>query len=251
MDPYVEPHWLDVHPTLIAEARRSLNHSLPAGLVARVEERIAIESEEDRLQRVGPDVRVFAPSTADPHGDAGGVVIEAPFKLVVDVDPIVERFIRIIDAGGELVTVIEFVSPTNKRGPGLEAFRTKRAELLAAGVHLVEVDLVRGGNWRALMRPEVCPSAAVSLYRAIVRTSGRRRGAYLFPITLRDPLPEVPIPLRPTDQPVKLPLQAMFTAAYNDGRYDQTLDYRRAADPPLEGDDAEWAEQLLRDWVRR
>jgi len=144
------------------------------------------------------------------------------------------------------LTVIEFVSPTNKRQPGLDAFREKREELLRGDVHVVEVDLVRAGNWRALMRPELAPPEAASLYRATVRTAGRRPRGYLFPITLRQPLPDVPIPLRRTDRPVPLPLQALFDAVYEDGRYDQTVDYSRPLDPPLEAEDAAWAEQLLR-----
>jgi hypothetical protein len=251
MDPYLEPHWLDVHGALVAEARRALNKSLPPGLVARMEERVAIESEEDALQRVGPDVRVFSPSTADPAEKYGGILIEAPYKIVVDVDPIVERFIRVLDQDGQLITVIEFVSPTNKRQPGLEAFRHKRAELLKGGVHFVEIDLVRAGNWRALMRPGRSPRDAVSMYRAVVRTAGSRPGGYLFPIPLRQALPAVPVPLRPGDQPVKLALQPLLDAVYDDGRYDQALDYSRTLETPLDAEDAAWADELLRASGRR
>src|SRR5688572_15831325 len=100
MDPYLEPHWWDVHTSLITEARRQLNRSLPPGLVARVEERVAVESDDALDRRIGPDVRVFSPSTADPSEGKGGIAIEAPFKLVVEYDPLIERFIRIIDQGG-------------------------------------------------------------------------------------------------------------------------------------------------------
>ena len=47
----------------------------------------------------------------------------------------------------------------------VDEFREKRANLLSAGVNFVEVDLVRSGNWRALMRPELCPPEASSPYR--------------------------------------------------------------------------------------
>jgi hypothetical protein len=244
MDPYLEPHWLDVHTVLIGEARRALNRSLPPGLVARAEERVAVESDDHRLYALGPDVRVFSPSSADQ--DSGGIAIQAPFELVVDLDPVIERFLRVFDESGRLLTVIEFISPTNKRRPGLTAFRRKREKLLKADVHVVEVDLVRAGNWRALMRPEGAPAEAISVYRTTVRTAGRPPRCFLFPITLRQPLPDIPIPLRRTDQPVDLPLQALFDAAYADGRYDQTIDYSRPLDPPLEAKDAAWAEQLLR-----
>ena len=246
MDPYLEPHWLDVHSALAAEARRALNRLLPSGLVARVEERVAIESSEDMFQRVGPDVRVFSPSTADTSEDVGGTVIEAPYKLVVELDPIIERYIRIIDDAGQLITVVEFISPTNKRQPGLDDYRRKRVALLSGGVHVVEVDLVRAGNWRALMRPEVCPPDAVSPYRITIRTSGAHPGGYLFPISLREPLPEIPIPLRPSDKLVRLMLQPLLTSVYEDGRYERTLDYRLPLEQPLEGEDAAWADSLLR-----
>ena len=251
MDPYLEAHWLDVHTALFADARRALNRLLPAGLVARVEERVAIESGEEVFQRVGPDVRVFSPSTTDPSQGATGAVIEAPYKLMVDLDPIMERYIRILDDAGRLITVVEFISPTNKRQPGLDDYREKRSALLAGGVHVVEIDLVRAGNWRALMRPGACPPEAVSPYRVTIWTRGTRPGGYLFPVSLRDPLPEIPIPLRPSDRPVRLALQPLLASVYEDGRYEQTLDYRHPLDHVLEGDDSAWVDALLRTAGRR
>jgi hypothetical protein len=101
----------------------------------------------------------------------------------------------------------------------------------------VEIDLVRVGDWRGLMRPERCPAQGVSPYRVTIRTSGRRRSAYVFPIHLTDPLPEIPVPLRPADPPVKLQLQPLIERVYQNGRYGRTLDYRQPLDPPFDGDD--------------
>ena len=209
-----------------------------------MEERVAIESGDERFRNIGPDVRVFHPSGADPSGTDGGVAIEAPYKLVIDVDPVVERYIRILDPGGTLITVIEFLSPANKRAPGLEDYRSKRADLLAAGVHVVEIDLVRAGNWRAVMLPERCPPEADSTYRAVVRTAGRKPAGYLFPISLRDTLPNVPIPLRFGERTANLPLQKLLDEAYEGGRYDRALDYSCEPEPSL-GEDASWAHDLL------
>ena len=240
MDPYLEPHWLDVQTALIGEARRLLNRSLPPGLVARAEERVAIESPEDYYRRIGPGVRVLTPVAAAPE-ELGDLLIEAPYKLVVEVDPLIERYIRILDEAGTLITTVEFLSTGNKRGTGLTDYREKRQQLLQAGVHVVEVDLVRDGDWRALIRLAIVPTEAASApYRAVVHAAGRRPTVYLFPIRLQDPLPEVPVPLRPGEMPVKLPLQPMMDAVYADGRYDATLDYHRPLDPPFDGDDAIW-----------
>ena len=232
MDPYVEPNWRDIHTTLMGDARRVLNRSLPTGLIARVEERVAVESGDDYAHGIGPDVRVFSPSTSDPDEGKGGVVIQAPFKLVVELDPIFERSIRIIDEGGTLITLIEFLSPWNKRKSGTADYLSKRDDLLTSGVHVVEIDLVRAGIWRAVMQPQRCPPEAITTYRAVVRTSGAKPGAYLFPISIRQSLPDIPIPLRPGEAAVQLPLQSLFNGVYEDGRYDQTIDYTTPLDPP-------------------
>ncbi|HVR75109.1 MAG TPA: DUF4058 family protein, partial [Planctomycetota bacterium] len=184
MDPYLEPHWLDVHTKLVAYAADELNRVLPPTLVARTEERVAVESEWEVGRTIGPDVRVFSPASADPaNADRSGATVDAPFKLVVELDPVIERFIRILDESGQLVTVIEFISPTNKWGQGLEAYREKRRQLLGAGVNLVEVDLVRQGDWRALLRPHVCPRDAFAPYRVTIRPPPGST-AYLFPAPL-------------------------------------------------------------------
>src|SRR5689334_5809397 len=127
MDPYLEPHWLDVHSKLAAYGADELNRVLPQSLVARVEERVAIETDWDVPRLVGPDVRVFSPASADAAPTTGAsavasVVADAPFKLVVDLEPVVQRFVRIIDESGRLVSVVEFISPSNKLGEGLDQY---------------------------------------------------------------------------------------------------------------------------------
>lgn len=157
MDPYLEQHWLDVHSSLVIGSRNSLNEQLPDDLIASAEERVAVEGERGGEGLIDPDVKIFEPPadmSAAVESSAGR--IEAPYRLLAQVEPMIERFIRIIEAGTErLITVIEFVSPTNKKGEGLQAFRSKRAELLVSGVNFVEVDLGRSGDWHGLLRPLV------------------------------------------------------------------------------------------------
>lgn len=252
MDPYLEKHWLDVHATLIAETRRALNERLPEDLVASMEERVAVESaaddeDEDHVYRT--DARIFEPATGEARAAVaaaeGGVA--APIKLVVEVDPETERWVEVIEAGTErLVTVVEFISPGNKQGYGLKAYRRKRKEVLASGVSWVEVDLVRAGDWRALMAPHECRRGAVSTYRVTVRLPGDARSAYLYPAPLRERLPEFQVPLRGGDPVLKLDLQTLLDRTYETGRYARRLDYRNDPNPPLDPADAEWADQLLR-----
>ncbi len=246
MDPYLEPHWPDVHLSLISFGRGAINRALPTGLVARGEERVAVEDgREGTFVPLRPDVRVFARPGRESGPDDATVVIDAPYELRATGDPPVERFLRILDADGQLLTVVEILSPANKREPGLTEFRRKRSELLSAGVHFVEVDLVRAGNWRSLMAPSRCPRSAASMYRAVVRTAGRGGATYLFPIRLRDPLPDIPVPVRAGVATPMLPLQAILDAAYDESKYGETVNYGRPLDRPLDADDAAWAAALL------
>lgn len=258
MDPYLERHWLDVHASLITSARNMLNQRLPDDLIARAEERVAVEAgladaSGGGRRRIGPDVRVFEAVEAIATSQTAGTALAlAPYRLVLLDDPIIERYIEIIDVrGGErLVTVIEFVSPANKT-VALEAFVNKRGELLSGGVNFVEIDLVRTGDWRRLLRPHGCPPEAVATYRAVLRLPGALAAGFIHPFSLRESLPSIKIPLRENEKPCELPLQPLIDDAYRDSRYDRTLDYRHPCEPPLEDDDAAWADELLHSAGRR
>jgi hypothetical protein len=247
MDPYLEPHWPDVHTKLVAYAADSLNASLPEELVARTEERIAIETGRDEPECIVPDISVLETVELSHDAAPAGDVATAPYRLVVSVEPVTERFIQIIDASlNRVVTVIEFVSPSNKRGKGLEAFQDKRAELLSGGVNFVEIDLVRSGDWRALLQPHVCPRKATAVLRAAIRLSNDRRAVYMYPISLRGRLPVLPVPLRVADPKVELDLQILLDSVYRNGRYGATIDYSQDCEPPLGAEDAAWAAELLK-----
>ena len=59
MDPYLEQHWGDVHQAFITYLRDALQLRLPAGLRARMQERVYIELPEEGRHESYPDVRVF------------------------------------------------------------------------------------------------------------------------------------------------------------------------------------------------
>src|SRR5205823_3007969 len=120
--------------------------------------------------------------------ESTGLSYSAPLKLVVDLDPVKQRFIQILEMDERLITVIEVVSPTNKLDAGMKKFRRKRSQTIRSGVHVVEIDLVRRGDWRALMRPHVCARRFWTEYRATVRLGGERQTAYVYPAPLRQRL---------------------------------------------------------------
>ena len=56
-----------------------------------------------------------------------------------------ERWIEIRTDSGTLVTIIEILSPTNKTH-GRAAYQNKRCDFTDAGVNVVGIDLLRGGE---------------------------------------------------------------------------------------------------------
>lgn len=63
---------------------------------------------------------------------------------------------------------------------------------------------------------------------------------------VRQPIPSFPVPLRRGEKEVVVDLNTLLHELYDRAGYDLAVDYRQEADPPLEGDDAAWADALLR-----
>ena len=150
--------------------------------------------------------------------------------------------IEIVTAGKrKLVTAIEVLSPTNKRGTGANQFLQKRRELLESNVHYLEIDLLRiGDRWRV---KEPLPSTP---YFVFLSRSGLRPRVETWPITLDQPLPVVPVPLMPEDSDVPLDLQLGLQTIYDLFGYEDALDYATHPTVPLDAAQSEWATSLLR-----
>jgi hypothetical protein len=248
MDPYLERHWRGVHANLVIRAQDALNVVLPRDLAARTEDRVYVETEGVLTRVIAPDVRVVEHPHPHERTEDSAVAVAEPLLLELDAEPTTERFIEIIESdGGRVVTAIEFVSPANKTsGAGKDAYLKKRQEFRDSNSHLVEIDLIRGGDWLELIRPYRVPPEYRSTYRVFIRRADREKGE-LYPISLRERLPRIAIPLRATDQDVVLDLQALLDRTYESGRYD-LIDYSGPCEPPLEGEEARWlAERLAQD----
>ena len=66
-----------------------------------------------------------------------------------------------------------------------------------------------------------------------------------FPISLRTSLPSIPVPLRQTDAVISLDLQPLIERVYVAGGHDD-IDYAKPSVPPLNGEDALWAAELVK-----
>ena len=138
-----------------------------------------------------------------------------------------------------LVTVIELLSPSNKRlRADREQYEAKRGAILTSRTNLVEIDLLRGGL-RLPLADEVAGDYGVLVSRATDRPD-----ADWYPIALRDRLPKIPIPLDDEDPHVNLDLHAILDRLYDEGGY-QDFIYDAEPDPPLSPQDAAWARGVL------
>ena len=70
--------------------------------------------------------------------------------------------------------------------------------------------------------------------------------AEVYSCPLRQRLPTVKAPLRPSDPDAMLDLQALIEQCYRRGRYEGDLNYAAEPEPPLAGVDAPWADEMLR-----
>lgn len=150
MDPYLEAHWGDVHTRLATYASDQLQPQLPGDLVARVEEYIAVEEDAAKPRGYYPDVRVTEhPSNGGTGAQpASGVAVAEPVLVALATEAPTLHSLRIYDRNHRVITAIELLSPANKVGEaGRNAYRKKQQDLIEGGVSLVEIDLIREGNY--------------------------------------------------------------------------------------------------------
>jgi hypothetical protein len=245
MDPYLEAPtiWPDVHTTLMSIFREQLTPLLAPKYLAELETQVVIDRRDDEPQIVLPDVSV---TTADVlSGALSGVAMaaSAPVRIRVPLD-MPTRLVSIHIRQREterLVAVIELLSPVNKRrGKGREEYLEKRRTLLTSPVHFIEIDLLR--SYPRMPFDDPLPPAH---YLVMVCNAGERPNSSVWPISVRQPLPTIPIPLLSPDPPVPLDMGQALRTAYTRARYDLRVDYRQPPFPLLSLADAAWAEALI------
>jgi hypothetical protein len=262
MDPYLEsPDWFPcLHDGLITFIVGALMRSLPEPYYARSRQRIWL----DRAQRlIEPDADLFhSPRRAHRwQGGNGGIAIADEVELAdpvvvpfesIDIDPFEEPFVEVRRRHGSedrLVASIEIVSPANKTpgNPGRDSYRAKQQDILLGQVHLIEIDLLRGGTHvTAIARDLAVEKAGPFDYHACVYRFDRPGNFFFYPIRLEQKLPGIAIPLLPGDPDVPLSLQSAFDRAYDEGPYRRTVHYGEdPIIPPLEPKQLEWVNTRL------
>ncbi len=249
MNPYLEnPEiWPEVHHLLISSLPESLNPQLLPRYRVAIEKRIYWMSESDAVFVGIPDATVARSRTTPNPSNAPVAVATPPATPITVTVPMPmefrEGYLEVRDTTTqEVVTVIEVLSPANKRpGKGRELYEEKRLQVLGSRTHLVEIDLLRRGEPMPILGSEL-----QGHYRILVSRSEHRPRADLYRFNLSDPIPAVPLPLRPEDEEPVIDIGALLTQVYDRAGYEVAIDYSREPVPPLSQAEIEWMDELLR-----
>lgn len=254
MDPYIEERreWPDFHADLAGEIRARLNAVLQNNYYATTVIHTAydiIEIAKRDTQSIAPDVSLWRTGPSKVTGAAVALIdpplAESQIPLEVEVRL---ANVEVREAGTDrLVTAIEILSPVNKRsGVQREKYLRKRQELFRTDVHVMEIDLLRGGQRSPLaITPPPAP-----YYVTLGRARNRPR-VDVWPIQLQDRLPRLPIPLLAPDSDVVLDLGAVVRDVYERGAYARRIDYAQPAPPPeLTPAEQAWVADLLHTYRR-
>ena len=249
MDPYLEDpaFWPDFHDAFIVYWRDALNERLPENYEARVNERTRIiDLSADPVGGLlpRPDVAIHrGTETQTVYKEPAGVATLEPVTIPqVFFEESRETYLEIRRRPERtVVTVLELLSPSNKSGTDRVLYLDKRNALMHQDVHVVELDLLLGGRRIPMQRP--LPPGD---YYMFVSHCERRRDCDVYAWSVRQPLPTLPIPLRSPDPAVLIDLGAVFTTAYDRGRYARSLAYAGPPPADLREVDQEWAAGLVK-----
>jgi hypothetical protein len=262
MDPYLEHQAIfpGFHDSMVTYLREALQPILPEPYYAEIGDRVWVEVSE---RHIGPDVKVL-------HGDedattdqwlasygSGGVATEVevePVVITVPHDEFREPFleIRAMIEGERLVTAIEVLSLANKTpgAHGRDLYVRKQREILQSETHLVEIDLLRGGEHttavplRSLRRAR--KKTGPLDYQVCIHRFDNLEDYFIYPIRLENRLPKIAIPLLPGDGDVKVDLQAVLNRCYDTGPYRRRIEYGALQpQPPLSEERWAWTKRLL------
>ena len=254
MDPFIEgDDWEDFNTRYVTAIADALVPAVRPDYSVRTERRVYVEHPyEESPILIRPDVAILRNPEANIILDATDLHVTKLGEALATLVPVertlpgamtVEEKYLVIRrlSTSEVVTVIEVLSPSNKRqgAEGRQAYLDKREEILQSQTNLVEIDLLRGGQ----RLPTLEPLPPGDCYAFVCRTRPRRKAdVYSWPLAHR--LPTIPIPLSPGTREVTLDLQAVFDGVYDRAGYDYSLNYRRELRPPMSNELAKWVASL-------
>lgn len=246
MNPWLEDprFWRSIHQRMITGLADLLAPQIEPRYFVDVELHTYVtQSPNIPLQSRYPDVTVIdrggpAIVTNPQTGTIAPVEIDLPLP-----EPFEEPYLAIrLLPDGEVITVIELLSHTNKKaGRDRESYLEKREAFLDSDVNFVEIDLLRAAE----PMPFTVAGSPTD-YRIFIRRRERMRKALLYPFQIRQVIPTFPLPLQPDDDEPLVDLGQLLHDIYDRARYYLIVNYSDKPAPPLTPEDAAWAAQVLR-----
>jgi hypothetical protein len=152
MDPYLEKPglWKQIHTDLIVDIRRHLAVLVRPKYQVAIEQRNFLSLSSGKPLMGEPDVLVIAPVGREAveltRTNAVAVANGSYTASLPEPQQVIERYLEVRDVeSGEVITVIEILSPSN-RLEDRKCYERKRQRVLASMTNLVEVDLLRSGK---------------------------------------------------------------------------------------------------------
>ena len=247
MDPFLEnpAYWPDFHSRFINYWCEAVADALPPNYEATLGERVYLMEHEPEVRKLGyPDIAVT-------HGETAAIAPAPATSGLATLEPVTiplmvlegprETYIEILHQPDRcLVAVLELLSPANKEYPGRTEYLAKRMALFNQNVHLVELDLLRGGRRLPMQRP--LPPGD---YYYFVSRGDQRPDCQVYAWNIRQTLPPLPVPLRSPDADIFVMLGAVFATAYERGRFQRRINYQGSVPGPLSDDDRQWINGLI------
>jgi hypothetical protein len=248
MDPFVEnpAYGLDFHARFVNFWCEAVADALPPNYEASLGERVYLVEHEPEARKLGyPDVAVTQADTGSSGAPAlaGRIATLQPVTIpLLILEGPHEAYIEVLhQPDRSLVAVLELLSPANKEYPGRTEYLAKRLALFYQKIHLIELDLLRCGHRLPMQIP--LPPAD---YYYLVSRGDQRPDCQVYSWTLKQPLPKLPVPLRDPDPDILIDLGAVFTTAYERGRFRRRINYLAPAPAQFGDADRRWVEALVR-----
>lgn len=252
MDPYIEASglWEDFHTKLIVGIDLALDKLLSKRYFVTVGERFYVVlsvADQEQLHRAQADISIdssrrdWSPAAAS---SSSSMAVAESTTEPIDMTALVEEsfrehFLEIREVGSQrLVTVIEALSPSNKRfdTEGWRQYlRKTQACISSESLGFVEIDLLRGGQRMPMNEPW-----PTSPYYLLVNRPWQGHRCQVWRADFIRPLPPLQIPLAKPDPDIELMLQPIIASIYATSRYSLRIDYDKSLSPPLDETTLEW-----------
>lgn len=220
--------WSTFHADHITHLREAIQVILPGGYFVLSERSLQLVRDDPHgsplRQRSIADVAVFRSGTTPPQDDPVNdfqPVMEVPLLATLDEPEDVAGLVIVRPADNDemqIVTRVELLSPANKPpGSHYRQYLAKRADMLLAGINLIEIDYLHMRHSPLSIVPDYTQGAAKARPFVILVSNtqpnldeGRTQ---IYGAFVDEPLPALPLPLF-DDEQVRFELDEVYQQTY-------------------------------------